>query len=80
MRGWGFKNGMYTTVHIMQHRVKQMLMYIYTSIIHSKIDYALSVWGYTTAHNITKVQRLHNRTAKRAALKNSILLNCVYPV
>ena len=30
----------------------QMLVYIYTSIIQPKIDYAISIWGYTTAHNI----------------------------
>ena len=41
----------------------QMLMYIYTSIIQPKIDYAISIWGYTTAHNINKVQRLQNRAA-----------------
>ena len=29
-----------------------MLMYIYTSIIQPKIDYAISIWGYTTPHNI----------------------------
>ena len=42
----------------------QMLMYIYTSIIQPKIYYAISVWGYTTAHNINKVQRLQNRAAR----------------
>ena len=42
----------------------QMLMYIYTSIIQPKIDYAISVWGYTTAHNSNKVQRLQNRAAR----------------
>ena len=42
----------------------QMLKYIYTSIIQHKIDYAKSVWGYTTAHNINKVQRLQNRAAR----------------
>ena len=41
----------------------QMLMYIYSSIIQPKIDYAISVWGYTTAHNINIVQRLQNRAA-----------------
>ena len=41
-----------------------MLMYIYTSIIQTKIDYAISIWGYTTAHNINKVQRLQNRAAR----------------
>ena len=43
-----------------------MLMYIYTSIIQLKIDYAISIWGYTTAHNnfINKVQRLQNRAAR----------------
>ena len=39
-------------------------MYIYTSIIQPKIDYAISTWGYTTAHNINKVQRLQNRAAR----------------
>ena len=42
----------------------QMLMYIYTSIIQPKIDYAISIWGYTTAHSINKVQRLQNRAAR----------------
>ena len=42
----------------------QMLMRIYTSIIQPKIDYAIAVWGYTTAHNINKVQRLQNRAAR----------------
>ena len=42
----------------------QMLMYIYTSIIQPKIDYAISIWGYTTAHNINNVQRLQNRAAR----------------
>ena len=42
----------------------QMLMYIYTSIIQPKIDYAISIWGYTTAYNINKVQRLQNRAAR----------------
>ena len=42
----------------------QMLMYIYTSIIQPKIDYGISIWGYTTAHNINKVQRLQNRAAR----------------
>ena len=37
-----------------------MLMYIYTSIIQPKIDYAISIWGYTTTHNINKGQRLQN--------------------
>ena len=41
-----------------------MLMYIYTSIIQPKIDYAILIWGYTTAHNINKVQRLQNRAAR----------------
>ena len=44
--------------------LSQMIMYIYTSIVQPKIDYAISVWGYTTAHNINKVQRLPNRAAR----------------
>ena len=39
-------------------------MYIYTSIIQPKIDYAISICCYTTAHNINKVQRLQNRAAR----------------
>ena len=38
-------------------------MYIYSSIIQPKIDDGISIWGYTTAHNINKVQRLQNRAA-----------------
>ena len=34
------------------------------SIIQPKIDYAISIWGYTTAHTINKVQRLQNRAAR----------------
>ena len=41
-----------------------MLKYIYTSIVQPKIDYAISIWRYTTAHNINKVQRLQNRAAR----------------
>ena len=40
----------------------QMLMYIYTSIIQPKIDYVISIWGYTTAHNINNVQRLQKQS------------------
>ena len=42
----------------------QMLMYIYTSIIQPKMDYAISICGYMTAHNINTGQRLQNRTAR----------------
>ena len=42
----------------------QMLMYIYTSIIQPKIDYEISIWGYTTTHNINKGQWLRNRAAR----------------
>ena len=42
----------------------QMLMYNYASVIQPKIDYAISIWGYTTAHNINNVQRLQNRAAR----------------
>ena len=48
-------------------RLKPVLpsqMYIYTSIIQPKIDYMISIWGYTTAYNINKVQRLQNRAAR----------------
>ena len=31
-----------------------MLMYIYTSIIQPKFDYAISIWGYTTKVAVAK--------------------------
>ena len=34
------------------------------SIIQPKIDYGISIWGCTTAHNINKVQRWQNRAAR----------------
>ena len=44
--------------------LSHMFMYIFTSIIQPKIDYAISIWGYMTAHNINKVQQLQNRAAR----------------
>ena len=42
----------------------QMRMYIYTSIIQPKIEFAISIWGYKTPHDINKIQRLQNRAAR----------------
>ena len=41
-----------------------LLMSIYTSIIQPIIDYAISIWGYTSSHNLNKIQRLQNRSAR----------------
>ena len=42
---------------------RYLLMSIYTSIIQPIIDYAISIWGYTSSHNLNKIQRLQNRSA-----------------
>ena len=41
-----------------------MLANIYFSIIQPKIDYAITLWGYTCQQNLYKIQRLQNRAAK----------------
>ena len=39
-------------------------MYIYQGIIQPRFDYAITIWGFTTKYNLTKVQRLQNRVAR----------------
>ena len=39
-------------------------MSIYTSAIQPTIDYAISIWEYTSKQNIYKIQRLQNRAAR----------------
>ena len=41
-----------------------MLITVYNSIIQPTIDYAITVWGHTTAENIGKIQRLQNLAAR----------------
>ena len=43
---------------------RYLLMSIYTSIIQPRIDYAISIWGYTSSHNLNKMQRLQNRSTR----------------
>ena len=43
---------------------RYLLMSIYTSIIQPRIDYAISIWGYTSSHSLNKIQRLQNRSAR----------------
>ena len=33
-------------------------------IIQSRFDYALTIWGFTSQYNLSKVQRLQNRAAR----------------
>ena len=40
-----------------------MFAYIYISIIQPKIDYAITLWGYTSQQNLQKI-RLQNRAAR----------------
>ena len=39
-------------------------MYIYQGIIQPRFDYALTIWGFTSQYNLSKVQRLQNRAAR----------------
>ena len=52
----------------------ESLMTIYKSIMQPKIDYAITVWGYSSESNIDKVQRMQNR-AVRAMLNNYDFIN-----
>lgn len=54
---------------------KSVLFKIYNSIIQPSIDYAITVWGHTTAANITKVQRIQNYAA-RILSGNFDYINC----
>ena len=40
------------------------LLDIYKSLIQPKIDYAITIWGYTNEHNLERIQRLQNRAAR----------------
>ena len=41
-----------------------LLMSIYTTAVQPTIDYAISIWRYTSKQNIYKIQRLQNRAAR----------------
>ena len=41
-----------------------ILIYIYQSIVQPQVDYAITIWGFTSQQNISKVQRLQNRGAR----------------
>ena len=43
---------------------KRTLITVYNATIQPCIDYAISVWGGTSAHNLNKVQRLQNHCAR----------------
>ena len=47
--------------HVLAPRI---LMYIYQGIIQPRFDYALTIWGFTSQYNLSKVQRLQNRAAR----------------
>ena len=50
------------------------LIEIYKSIVQPKIDYAITLWGYSTDINVNKIQRMQNR-AIRAILNNFDFVN-----
>jgi hypothetical protein len=43
---------------------RQVLLDMYKSLIQPKIDYAITVWGYTTDQNLDRIQLLQNRAAR----------------
>ena len=47
--------------HVLAPRI---LMYIYQGIIQPRFDYAITIWGFTSKCNVSKVQRLQNRDAR----------------
>ena len=53
---------------------REILLQIYNASIQPHIDYALTVWGVTTDHNLHKVQRLQNYAA-RVITKNFDYVN-----
>ena len=50
------------------------LIEIYKTTIQPKIDYAITIWGYSSEENVNKIQRLQNR-AIRAILNNYDYIN-----
>ena len=54
---------------------KELMIKIYNSTIQPCIDYAISVWGQTSEHNLSKIQRLQNFTA-RIIMHNFDFVNC----
>ena len=51
-----------------------ILVQIFKSYIQPKIDYAITVWGYTNENNMNKIQRMQNR-AVGAIFNNSDYVN-----
>ena len=51
-----------------------VLVQIFKSYIQPKIDYAITVWGYTSESNMNKIQRMQNRAA-RAIFNNYDYVN-----
>ena len=47
--------------HVLAPRI---LMYIYQGIIQPRFDYAITIWGFTSKYNLSKVQTLQNGAAR----------------
>ena len=41
-----------------------MMLHIYQCIIQPRLDYAITLWGFTSQLNLSRVQRLQNRAAR----------------
>ena len=54
----------YTLSKLASFLPRNILVRIYMSVIQPSIDYAITIWGYTTLGNIDKIQRLQNLCAR----------------
>ena len=53
----------------------QLLLNIYKSYVQSKIDYGLSIWGYTAEVKLDRIQQIQNLLA-RIICNNVDYINC----
>ena len=48
----------------MSSRLQREHMHVIIIIVQPGFDYALTIWGFTSQYNLSKVQRLQNRAAR----------------
>ena len=67
-------NMVWTLARLRKFLPRTSLIEIYKSIVQPKIDYAITLWGYSTDINVNKIQRMQNR-AIRAIVNNFDFVN-----